>query len=119
MIKDGKFRFTLQFGMTTQEELQAGKLLEQLGKRKSPIVVAALNEYLVNHPELIEGETKIRFHMVGPDTQALEERIRQLIDERLGAGISLPVRGESLATPDTKQVSSDIMDMLNDLDCFS
>lgn len=119
MIKDGKFRFTLQFGMTTQEELQAGKLLEQLGKRKSPIVVAALNEYLVNHPELIEGETKIRFHMAGPDTQALEERIRQLIDERLGAGISLPVRGESLATPDTKQVSSDIMDMLNDLDCFS
>lgn len=119
MIKDGKFRFTLQFGMTTQEELQAGKLLEQLGKRKSPIVVAALNEYLANHPELIEGGTKIHFHMAGPDTQALEERIRQLIDERLGAGISLPVRGESLATPDAKQVSSDIMDMLNDLDCFS
>ena len=53
MIKDGKFRFTLQFGMNTQEELQAGKLLEQLGKRKSPIVVAALNEYLANHPELL------------------------------------------------------------------
>lgn len=119
MIKDGKFRFTLQFGMNTQEELQAGKLLEQLGKRKSPIVVAALNEYLANHPELSEGDTKIRFHLVDPDTQMLEARIRKLIEERLGSGISFPVRGESLATPDTKQVSSDIMDMLNDLDCFS
>ena len=35
MIKDGKFRFTLQFGMETKEELEAGNLLEQLGKRKS------------------------------------------------------------------------------------
>jgi len=119
MIKDGKFRFTLQFGMNTQEELQAGKLLEQLGKRKSPIVVAALNEYLANHPELSEGDTKIRFHLVDPDTQMLEERIRQLIEERLGSGIPLPAQGTTSDTPDPKQVSSDIIDMLSDLDMFN
>ena len=119
MIKDGKFRFTLQFGMNTQEELQAGKLLEQLGKRKSPIVVAALNEYLANHPELSEGDTKIRFHLVDPDTQMLEERIRKLIEERLGSGIPLPARDTASDTPDPKQVSSDIIDMLSDLDMFN
>ena len=119
MIKDGKFRFTLQFGMNTQEELQAGKLLEQLGKRKSPIVVAALNEYLANHPELSEGDTKIRFHLIDPDTQMLEERIRKLIEERLGSGIPLPAQGTASDVPDPKQVSSDIIDMLSDLDMFN
>lgn len=119
MIKDGKFRFTLQFGMNTQEELQAGKLLEQLGKRKSPIVVAALNEYLVNHPELSEGDTKIRFHLADPDTQMLEERIRKLIEERLGSGIPLPTQGTASDAPDPQKVSSDIIDMLSDLDMFN
>lgn len=119
MVKDGKFRFTLQFGMTTQEELQAGKLLEQLGKRKSPIVVAALNEYLENHPEFHLGETKIQFHLAGPDPQSLENTIRRLIEEHLGSGVPLPVQNSEIPTEDPKQVSADILDMLNDLDCFA
>ena len=40
MIKDGKFRFTLQFGMNTDEEQKAGNLLEQLGKKKQMIIVS-------------------------------------------------------------------------------
>ena len=119
MIKDGKFRFTLQFGMSTQEELQAGKLLEQLGKRKSPIVVAALNEYLENHPEFHLGETKLHFHLTTPDSQSLENTIRRLIEERLGSGIPISVQNNTLLPEDPKQVSADILDMLSDLDCFS
>lgn len=119
MVKDGKFRFTLQFGMTTQEELQAGKLLEQLGKRKSPVVVAALNEYLENHPEFHLGETKIQFHLAGPDQQSLENTIRRLIEERLGSGVLLPVQNSGIPTEDPKQVSADILDMLQDLDMFN
>ena len=119
MVKDGKFRFTLQFGMTTQEELQAGKLLEQLGKRKSPVVVAALNEYLENHPEFHLGETKIQFHLAGPDPQILEEKIRQLIEERLASGVPHPIQGIASDAPDPKQVSSDIIDMLSDLEMFN
>ena len=61
MIKDGKYRFTLQFGMTTDEEQRAGDLLEQLGKKKSPVVVAALNEYMVAHPEIKIESNVIRY----------------------------------------------------------
>ena len=119
MIKDGKFRFTLQFGMETQEELEAGKLLEQLGKRKSPVVVAALNEYLANHPEFHLGETRIHFHLATPDQQNLENTIRRLIEERLGSGMPTLTQTGSQEAPDPKQVSSDILDMLSDLEMFN
>lgn len=118
MIKDGKYRFTLQFGMGTDEEQRAGKLLEQLGKRKSPIVVAALNEYVENHPELLEGKPSIQFHISGPDPQVLKETILQLIEERLGSGVPLPRQADT-CEPEVKQVSNDILDMLSDLDCFT
>ena len=52
MIKDGKYRYTIQFGMKTEEEQRAGELLENMGNKKSPVIVAALNEYLERHPEL-------------------------------------------------------------------
>lgn len=119
MIKDGKFRFTLQFGMETKEELEAGNLLEQLGKRKSPVIVAALNEYLANHPEFHQGETRIRYHLATPDQGILEDTIRRLIEERLGSGLPVITQNDSLATPDPKQISSDIIDMLSDLDMFN
>jgi len=105
--------------MDTQEELQAGNILEQLGKRKSPIVVAALNEYLENHPEFHLGETKLHFHLATPDSQSLENTIRRLIEERLGASIPPASQESEAPTEDPKQVSADILDMLNDLDCFA
>lgn len=52
MKRDGKYRFSLQFGSETNEQVQAGELLERLGNRKSAVVVAALNAFLAVHPEL-------------------------------------------------------------------
>ena len=63
MIKDGKYRYTLQFGMNTAEERQAGQFLEQLGNRKSPIVVAALNKYLEDNPGLLDSQVCVRVHV--------------------------------------------------------
>lgn len=53
MRKNGKYRFSLQFPAETEEQIQAGELLERLGNRKSAVVVAALGEYLAAHPALL------------------------------------------------------------------
>ena len=59
MKKNGKYRFSLQFGTETEEQVQAGELLEKLGNRKSQIIVAALNEYMISHPELQNPHCKV------------------------------------------------------------
>lgn len=118
MIKDGKYRYTLQFGMATVEEQRAGELLENMGNKKSPVIVAALNEYLDKHPELLSGKAVIQYRLSTLPHEQLKETIRQLIEERLGTGAPIQLQtGDTQET--TKQVSSDILDMLSDLDCFS
>jgi len=118
MIKNGKYRFTLQFGAETVEEQRAGDFLEMLGNRKSPIVVAAINSYIEQHPELLSQNMLLQLHRSGPTQEQLEETIRQLIEERLGAGLPPPslMSTESIGTEN--QVDDDILDMLSDLDCF-
>lgn len=118
MIKDGKYRYTLQFGMETVEEQRAGELLENMGNQKSPVIVAALNEYMDRHPELLSGKAVIQYRLSTLPPEQLEETIRKLIEERLGSGVPVKPQTED-TTETTKQVSSDILDMLSDLDCFS
>ena len=43
MRKDGKYRFTLQFSADSEDQIRVGELLENLGNRKSTIIVSALN----------------------------------------------------------------------------
>lgn len=118
MIRDGKYRYTLQFGMDTAEERQAGQFLEQLGNRKSPIIVAALNKYLEGNPGLLDGRVHIQVHVSDLNTRMLEDKIRQLIEERLSSGVPLPAPAAANPHENVEQVSADILEMLNDLDSF-
>lgn len=102
--------------MTSEEEIAAGELLERVKHNKSAIVVTALNEYMQHHPELQE-ECSIHLHYNGPKGKDLEQIVRNLIQEHLGK-VSLTQAVIETPKETEDQVSSDIMDMLDDLDMF-
>ena len=117
MKKNGKYRFSLQFGMESEEEIQAGELLERLGNRKSAVVVAAIGEYLQKHPELCSAECKVSVCLTGIRENRLEEMIRQIVEERL-AKVAVKDPHEGIAALDSMP-ETDILEMLGDLDIFN
>ena len=117
MLKNGKYRYTLQFGPDSNEEVTAGTLLEKLGRRKSIIVVKALNEYLRSHPELMDERTELRVQLNGIPMDVIECRIRELVEEKLSE-MQLEIKPKADTEVRSEQVSDDIVDMLGDLDLF-
>ena len=120
MKKNGKYRFTLQFGMDSDEEVRAGELLERLGNRKSVVIVAALCEYMEAHPGMVAGGNKIKVSVSGIRGDKLEEMIRRIVEERLGAitvSPAMPVVETDTESPEWTD-DSEILGMLDDLDLF-
>lgn len=118
MKKDGKYRFTLQFGSESDEEYRAGEFLEHLGNKKSAVIVAALNEYLASHPELQSPCCKIEVKVGSNFNQEkVEQIIRTIVEEKMAM---LQLSGT--ATPRTEQVpealEQDVATMLDNLDLF-
>lgn len=116
MKQDGMYRYCIQFRAHTESEIRAGELLEKLGRKKSAVIIAALLEYMENHPELSDGDqgyVTVNTVSLG----ALEAYISGLIEEKL-RGIEHPPPGESIPPEQAEEVSQDILDMLDDLNLF-
>lgn len=47
------YRFTISFQGTSEANVRVGELLKTLGHKKSEVIVAALNAYLDQNPELL------------------------------------------------------------------
>lgn len=101
----GGYRFNLQFRMTSEEEIAAGELLEKAKHSKSTLVVAALTEYMNNHPEL-NRETVVRLETYVPKMSELEQLVRTLIQEYLEKQNPSPALPKN--TEIEERVSSDI-----------
>ena len=120
MKRNGKYRFSLQFGSETNEQVQAGELLERLGNRKSAVVVAALNAFLAVHPELakpMNAPVSVKIEG-GMRRDALEQLIRSLIDERIANGQLL---ADSVAAPSEQmreELNENIAAMISNLELF-
>lgn len=120
MKRDGKYRFSLQFGSETNEQVQAGEFLERLGNRKSAVVVAALNAFLAVHPELAKptnAPVSVKIEG-GMRRDALEQLIRSLIDERIANGQLL---ADSVAAPSEQmqeELNENIAAMISNLELF-
>ena len=84
MRKDGKHRFTLQFGADSEDQIRVGELLENLGNRKSTIIVSALSDYIDTHPELQSDYSKIEVKVASAfDRSQMERLIRSIVEEKL------------------------------------
>ncbi len=112
MRKNGKYRFTLQFPAETEEQIQAGELLERLGNRKSAVIIAALDEYLLAHPALQDPKCKIRVNATySVQTETIEKMVREMVEEQMGKMGS----AEKINPP---QDNTDVTEMLDNLDVF-
>ncbi len=129
MKRDGKYRFSLQFSDTTEENQIVGELLERMGNRKSTLIVDAVREYLLHHPELQEENCKIEISVTTMETsENLENLIRQMIEERIALyrqeDSNAYRSGEDMQKEEMKQIESsdsleeDISQMLDNLDFF-
>lgn len=119
MKKDGKYRFTLQFGADSEERIRVGEFLESLGNKKSAVMVDVLNEYLASHPELQKEHCKIEVKVTsGYNQERMEQIIRQIVEEQ----IAKMQPGEIPAgTPQDEiagTMEDDIAQMLENLDLF-
>ena len=134
MKKDGLYRYSLQFPDDSEKRIRAGELLEKLGNKKSAVIVAALNEYLDNHPEFETQGLRIRIEQEnGISRDKLERLIRTLIQEQLQhnttepplkvqtveeSGLIPSSEGERSNDEMPEALKEDIAKMLANLDMF-
>ena len=135
MKKDGLYRYSLQFPDDSEERIRAGELLEKLGNKKSAVIVAALNEYLDNHPEFGTETQGLRIRIEqenGISRDKLERLIRTLIQEQLQHTTEPPLNvqtveesslipsleGERSKEEMPESLKEDIAQMLANLDMF-
>ncbi|MBS4887519.1 MAG: hypothetical protein KH027_12790 [Clostridiales bacterium] len=133
MKKDGLYRYSLQFPDDSEKRIRAGELLEKLGNKKSAVIVAALNEYLDNHPEFETQGLRIRIEQEnGISRDKLERLIRTLIQEQLQHTTEPPLNVQAVEESDLipssegerskeempEALKEDIAQMLANLDMF-
>ena len=135
MKKDGLYRYSLQFPDDSEKRIRAGELLEKLGNKKSAVIVAALNEYLDNHPEFGTETQGLRIRIEqenGISRDKMERLIRTLIQEQLQhttepplnvqavekSGLIPSSEGERSKEEMPEALKEDIAQMLANLDMF-
>lgn len=93
-----------------------GELLEKLGKRKSNLVVAAINDYLDQHPQWETTEVRIKIEQQSTlSRKQLEEIVREMVEEKLDSLSANPEKPELSQRDDIDQ---DISEMVDNLDLF-
>ena len=117
MRKDGKYRFTLQFGADSEDQIRVGELLENLGNRKSTIIVSALSDYIDTHPELQSDYSKIEVKVASAfDRSQMERLIRSIVEEKLS---ELQTIADTSMSGPSEALEEDITKMLDNLDMFN
>ena len=118
MITSDKYRFTLQWNTATAEKVQVGDFLENLGNKKSEIIVLAVAEYILAHPDsLPPGKSPQLIIKPSYTREQLEVLVKTIIEEKL-SGTQFIARENAGSGGDITAIEADIDEMLNNLDMF-
>ncbi len=90
MKQGNKYRYTIQFGMETREQLMVGEFLERMGNRKGQIIVEVMAAYLDAHPELTVPNTTVVLEMDRSSIQ--KELIKKAVLEYLSSMEIQPIQ---------------------------
>ena len=118
MKKDGKYRFSLQFGSETEEEILVGDFLERIGNKKSEFIIPVIADYLLRHPELQPTNVKIaiKFATIFSRNE-MEMFIRSIVEERLAELHDLNSRNVQMKV-ESDAIGEDVVRMLDNLNFF-
>ena len=118
MKKDGKYRFSLQFGSETDEEVMVGEFLERIGNKKSELIVPVLAEYLIMHPELHEPHGKIEIKITSCYNQdRIEQIVRSIVEEKFSAMQNVGISTDTVQVK-PEAIEADVAKMLDNLNFF-
>ena len=120
MFTDNKYRFTLQWGIGSEEKVLAGQLLEKLGNKKSEFVIMAVAEYIRTHPEVAVPENKISINIQPTQTNA---QLMAMVKDMAKAAVEELMAGMTVTTVPSAAGNSgpspeDLAAMLDNLDVF-
>jgi hypothetical protein len=74
------YRFGLQFKASSDAHRQVGELLENLGNKKSELVVTAVLEYILAHPEVLNKDNPVRvIAAYGYSEETLNAKIEAMV----------------------------------------
>lgn len=118
MKKDGSYRFNLKFSCDSEKNIRAGELLEKCGNKKSVLIIEAVNEYILNHPEIEGSKNEIKIVKVIDNSKLPEnwrEEMKSLIEDY--------TTSNNLDNSEKKEAQGEISDnglsqMIENLDAF-
>lgn len=116
MKSDNKYRFSLSWGMDTEDQLLAGAFLESMGNRKSRFIVGLVCDYLNGHPEISDSNA-VKLVLASPSAgKMLEEKIREMVQQEM-AGHTV-IRDGAVQSEAKTPAADDVADMAKNLEVW-
>ena len=102
LLRDDRYRFSLQWSADTEEKVRVGSLLERMGNKKSDFIVMAVMDYLQRHPDTDIPSTKIKitYHPVHT-----KEQLRAMVQDLVKSSMNELMQGKTVASVEDNQYS--------------
>lgn len=102
LLRDDRYRFSLQWSADTEEKVRVGSLLERMGNKKSDFIVMAIMDYLQRYPDTDIPGTKIKitYHPVHT-----KEQLRTMVQDLVKSSMSELMEGKPVVFAEDNQHS--------------